>query len=422
MIPTTRDIADTVSHLSSAQSSFTPTKPRSDSAPTMRSPQRTAVPALPIGALSPVSNDTQASAPSLKTPDSAIRASSRVRFAVASGSGSASAPASPRKASPRPAEDIRTPGRHAIQGSPRKSSGARRKDIDEDIQVMPSPRRSDPALIALGKEAAGLIFAELKAKNPVLNKATIIQLGRFETLIPLDKLSPQLRAKVKGEEGDSISHARLIKALFLKPLLDSAVGKTLLAMRAAVMAQYDGDSLTLVDREMREDQDPGFKYRLQLNIEDQGRACAAVALGVAQVAIGNTQFPPDLISLWKSMDRELCDWAKGNPALEAADIRNARANLGFDLLFTRLMLPLASGSKDEAELAIPSMFFASVKNALLAGWPKFVDSFIAAVAAERTAPTGAAPAVKPVVTTTTSASTTSTTATASSRADGNPGD
>ncbi len=268
------------------------------------------------------------------------------------------------------------------------------------------------------------MFAELRATKPLLTMDTINQLGRFETQISLDQLSPALRAKVMDDGSGKISHAKLVKTLFLRPLLDSAVGKTLLAMRAAVMNQYDGDSLTLVDREILDQQDPGFKQRLQLNIEDQGKACAAIALGLTEIAIANTQFPPELIRLWKSMDHELCDWAEGNPALEAADVKKARANLGFDLLLTRLMLPLASGDKDQAQLAIPSMFFASVKNALLAGWPKFVDSFIATVTAERTALTNAAAVMKPGTTTTTSASTTSTTAiaTASPRTNGGPED
>lgn len=276
-----------------------------------------------------------------------------------------------------------SPRRHQIEGSPRKASDWRKRESDGGLRIAPSPRKLNDGLIRLGDEVAKLIFAEMRAKTPVLTKATTDQLGRFETQIPVDKLSPNLLARIPAGTGAQISHAKLIKAVFLPLLCDTEVGKTLLTMRRAVMEQYDGDTLTLVDREMREAEGPGFKDRLLMNIEEQGQACAAIALGMKVTGLAGSKLPAELIVFWKAMDAELCQWAQGNPDLPAAELKKARANLGFDLLFTRLILPLASGGKEDATLAIPSMFFDSVKRALLKNWPVFVESFIDVVSNER---------------------------------------
>ena len=238
-------------------------------------------------------------------------------------------------------------------------------------------------LVRLGAEVSRLVFTEVRAKNPVLTKAIINQIGRFETLISVDKLSPDLRSRINDDSSGKTSHAKLIKALFLPLLTDSEIGKTLLTMRRVVMEQYDGASLTLVDREMREAETPGFKSRMLLNIEAQGKACADITLGLKSPALAASMLPPELIAFWKTMDAELCDWAKKNTDLAAVDLKRARANLGFDLLFTRLILPIACGPKEDAALAIPSMFFDSVKRALLASWPAFIDDFVRTVDADR---------------------------------------
>lgn len=409
--------AEAPSHSSISAIAKPANKPRSGSAPAMSSPPRI-VPSLSLSSVSTSVTSTSGTAshqekilgsttPILKSVTDSPR-SSKVRFIDPTGSQSSSAPSTPHKTSPRPVDEFRSPERNAIKTTPRKRTGSGAKDIDKDIHVPVSPRHLDSSLVNLGDEAAKLIFSEMKAKNPILTNAIINQFGRGDTPITLkqDRVSAQLLKLIDDGSGKT-THAKLIKALFLKTLVESPVGKTLLAMRATVMQQYDGDTLTLVDREMHEGQHPGFKHRLQMNIEDQGKACAAVTLGLDTPDIRSTALPPELIALWKAMDGELCIWAASNPALTAADLKKARANLGFDLLFTRLMLPLASGSKNEAELAIPSMFFASVKNALLAGWPKFVDSFIASVDAKHK-PIDLSVATALKASTTSSASTTTT--------------
>lgn len=217
----------------------------------------------------------------------------------------------------------------------------------------------------------------------MLTTATIDQLGRFETLIPIDSLSAKLRARLPGVSGPTVSHAKLINVLFEPLLAGSEVGKTLATMRRNVMELYDGYTLTLADRIRREETDLGFKERMLNNMAPQAEACAAVTLGVKSIALSESKLPAELIAVWKAMDAELCQWAGRNPDLPPAELKRARANIAFDFLFTRLLLPMASGPKEDAPLAIPVMFFDAVKRALKADWPKFLDSFIRSVDQDR---------------------------------------
>lgn len=319
------------------------------------------------------------SEPTLKSPKSPSGAASNVRFAASSVTIiSTSAPTTPRTTSARQVDDIRSPRRHRIDSSPRKTPDWRKRESGAGLQIVPSPRKLNDELIMLGTEAAKLIFAELRAKNPKLTKAVIIGLARFEAQIPLHKLSAGLRARITDEGGQKISHAKLIRSLFLPLLIATEVGKTMIAMRLTVMSAYEGNNLTLVDVEMRDTEDPGFKKRLEDNLEPQGMGCAQLIFGLSSPELSASKLPAELIAFWRAMDAELCDWAQQNPDLPPSELRSARANLGFDLLFTRLVLPMASGPKEDACLAIPALFFKSVKNALLKDWPKFVDSFIKA--------------------------------------------
>lgn len=386
----------------------TPQKTRSDSSPAklssptipvspvMKSPEAK-VPRLNLSltmddadpATAPVLGEmtaTPSSDPVMKSPKSPSGAASHVRFASSQAVIiSTSAPSTPRAKSARKADEVRSPRRHRIDGSPRKTPDWRKRESDAGLVAVPSPRKINDDLITLGAEAAKLIFAELRAKNPVLTKAVIIQLARFETQIPLDKLSPALRARIASEGGTTISHAKLIKVLFLPLLITTEVGKTLNAMRLTVMNAYEGHSLTLVDVEMHETEEPGFKKRLEDNIEPQGKGCTGLIFGLNAPDLSASKLPAELIAFWKAMDAELCAWANQNPDLSPSELKNARANLGFDLLFTRLVLPMAAGPKEEASLAIPALFFKSVKNALLKDWPKFVYSFIKVVGREQSA-------------------------------------
>lgn len=288
---------------------------------------------------------------------------------------------SPRSESARGSHSVSSARRHRLGSSPQQLISPRARNIDRVSNVPPSPRGANTNLIALGDEAAELIFAACTKAKPQLTPEVVDALGRQDIVVPLQGISTALRMKLNPELGDKQKHLELIKALFLPSLLVTDVGKTLVAMRKMVMMQYDGESLTLAKRLQIEQSDLGFKDRMQANLEQQAKACAAVALGLVgsgQVpSLSASKLPAELISFWKTMDRHLCEWASKNPALGSSQLRKARENLGFDILFTRLLLPVALGPSEESHLVIPMMFYEAVKNALKTDWPAFVDSFIA---------------------------------------------
>lgn len=248
---------------------------------------------------------------------------------------------------------------------------------------MPSPRRPDPELMGLGNETARLILDAMRSALKVLKPEHVASFARTEFKVAITAASPTLLNTVKSETNSVLSHARLINALFAKKLADSQVGKAMLSLRKAVMDQYDGHTFTLKDFDAMEEEQLAFKKRQLLNMEDQAKACAQIFLEVDQYDLSSSKLPPELIAFWKTIDHGLCAWAAENPQLDQKDLSAARSNLGFDLLVTRLALPLLAGPESESHLVIPQQFCSAAKNAIVKNWPDFFDRFLVATGLER---------------------------------------
>jgi hypothetical protein len=380
-------------------------KIRSDSSPAkmvspgMKSPSHPEIPGLFLPSSAQKSSDPtspgsdeptrlQSSEPVLRSPRKKAPGSTRVRFSDTPASGgSVSAPTTPRSKSTQATEQVPSPIRHRIDSSPRKRASLHA--TDEDGKIKPAQRLPDRELIMLGEELAACIFDELMKTHPRLNESDIKSLARTDIKLPWSSLSPALRARIDDDSSGKVSHGKLIKALFLPVVLDSHAGKMMKTMRRLAMEQYDGYALTIADRERIEEESPGFKKRLQDNINGHGIAAVQVTLGLNGAHIGRTALPAELIAFWTAIDRRLQAVAAKNAALDSQLVMTARANLGFDVLFTRLLLPIATGANDESHLVIPQMFFAAVKDAALVQWPAFTASFFAQVAATEALATAA---------------------------------
>lgn len=365
--------------------------PAKFASPVMKTPSRPAVPRLHLPSssqastvtMSPVSDELphlSGSEPVFRTPRKTAPGSARVRFSDApTTGGSSSAPVTPRAKSPRGAETMPSTVRHRIDSSPRKRVSL--QGANDEVNCKSAQPMPDRELLALGEDLATCFFDELRRTHPRLTDSDVKSLARFEIKLPLDSLSPALRARIKDDGSGKVSHAKLIKALFLQPLLDSDAGKTVKTLRKLAMDQYDGNTLTIADRERFEEENPGFKQRLRGNIEGLGIAASQVILGLNGTHIDHSSLPAELIAFWTAMDRGVQALASTNPGLDLQLVANARANLGFDTVFTRLLLTIAAGDDSESHLAIPQMFFAAVKDAILTKWPAFTASFFAKVAA-----------------------------------------
>ncbi len=381
------------------------TKIRSESSPAkiaspaMKSPSRPIVPGLRLPSsaqgsawsVSPGSDELprlSGSEPMVRSPRQTMPGSARVRFSDApTTTGSTSAPVTPRAKSLRAAEAIPSPTRHRIDSSPRKRASL--QSANDDVNIKSAQPMPDRELIALGEELATCIFDELRKTHPRLAESDVRSLARFEIKISLSSLSPALRALIKDDASGKVSHGGLIKALFLQPLRNSDAGKTMKAKRKLAMDQNNGYTLTIADRERIKDKNPGDLEQKRKNIADLGSAASKAILGLNGAHIDRSTLPPELIAFWAAMDRGLQTLAGANPGLDPQLVMVARANLGFDILLTRLLLPIALGSSDESHLVVPQMFFAAVKDAALAEWPAFTASFFAQVTAGMSSVTAA---------------------------------
>lgn len=249
----------------------------------------------------------------------------------------------------------------------------------------------------------------LRAKKSSLTKAAIDQLARSEIMIPMKHASDELRASIGADRNAQFSHSKLFKALFWDPLLASPVGKTIHAMRSSVMNQYGIQGPTVEDISTVEENQPGYKRRQMLNMQDEAKACADVLLGMPVPALSASLLPPELVDCWKSLDQALCEWASDNAGLGASDIKQARNNLAVDLIVTRLVMPLVMGPSGQSNLVVPQLFCSAVKQAILDQWPAFFDDFLVIVARERTA--SGAPSTSKTTTTSATATTVTTTLT-----------
>jgi len=302
---------------------------------------------------------------------------------------STSAPTTPQK-----------PTRAAPEYQPssvRRSIKAPGKDPHTAIQPLPSPRTLDKELMSLADEVPGHVIRAMlgtqdhrgdssddnKVAKP-MRDSDAKTLLRQDLLISVDQFSPALRARLpKSYNKPTISHPELINVLYGQVFSNSPAGKSLAATRKSVMDDYSDNSLTISELAKREQSDPDIRTRYQRNMEDRTNAFADFAFGDKAGRLPGNMISPELFQLWRAMDREL---VKLNMS------RAERELLAFDMLLTRLALRTAKGDDSEASLAIPSLFYNSVKQACKPVFSGFVAKVIAIFDNERPAPsTTAAP-------------------------------
>jgi hypothetical protein len=205
---------------------------------------------------------------------------------------------------------------------------------------------------------------------------------RNDLLISVDQFSPALRARLpKSYNQATISHPELINVLYGQVFANSPAGKSLAATRKSVMDDYSDQSLTLSELATREQSDPDIRHRYQQNMEDRTTAFADFAFGDKASRSPGNIISPELFQLWRAMDREL---------IKLKMSRAERERLAFDMLLTRLVLRTAKGDDSEAALAMPSLFYNSVKQACKPVFPGFVAKAMAIFDAERRAPSNTA--------------------------------
>lgn len=218
------------------------------------------------------------------------------------------------------------------------------------------------------KTAKGLVLR----KDPVNE---IITAGRDKFPIPLESIPKVPREKIMSlkslpDDAVSISHAELLKLLFIQEFRSSEAGKTISngrqqALRSAgsyPTADISSDQTTL----------KAEKNRLTALF---GPHVQKITMSLLGGELSQSGFPPGLIKLWKQFDQKLADWAKKDLRLSDEDLDKMRSALGFDLIVTRLIYPVCIGV-DGARPSLPETSFAdAVRQSTLTSWDAFFQQF-----------------------------------------------
>lgn len=202
----------------------------------------------------------------------------------------------------------------------------------------------------------------------------IIAAGRDKFPIPLDQLTKVLREKIKTlnslpDNATTISHADLLKTLMLEEFKVSTSGKILLsgrqeALRSAGPSQKPNllDDQLLVKTE---------KIRLLTLFK---KPAEQITTNLFNEDLSTSGFPKSLITLWKSFDQKLVEWARGTLQASDEDIEKLRSTLGFDLIVTRLIYPMCIGIGDAEPTLAATSFADAVRQSTLQTWDAFFQA------------------------------------------------
>jgi hypothetical protein len=81
------------------------------------------------------------------------------------------------------------------------------------------------------------------------------------------------------------------------------------------------------------------------------------------------------MTLWKSFDQKLVDWAKVTLKVSDDDLEKLRSALGFDLIVTRLIYPMCIGIGDAEPTLAATSFADAVRQSTLQTWDAFFQAF-----------------------------------------------
>jgi len=303
---------------------------------------------------------------------------------------------SPTKFKASSSSSTTSPKSPASPGSPRPSATPITNKVSQHRRM----KTADVMSVRLGDQPKGLTEQERNALitaypdllistiQPLIFRKTdkglvmrnnpvneIITAGRNKFPIPLESIPKVPREKIMSlkslpDDAVSISHAQLLKLLFIQEFRSSAAGKTISngrqqALRSAgssPTADISSDQTTL----------KAEKNRLTALF---GPHAQKITMSLLGGELSQSGFPPGLIKLWKQFDQKLADWAKKDLRLSDEDLDKMRSALGFDLIVTRLIYPVCIGV-DGARPSLPETSFAdAVRQSTLTSWDAFFQQF-----------------------------------------------
>jgi hypothetical protein len=221
---------------------------------------------------------------------------------------------------------------------------------------------------AYKKTETGLVL-----KNDPIRE--IIASGRNKLQIPLDTLTKVLREKIQvlnslSDEATTISHADLLKTLMLEEFKASTSGKILLSSRQkALRSAGPSGKPNPLDDQRKQKAEKNSLLTLFKNPAEE------ITSSLFNVNISQSGFPQSLMTLWKSFDQKLVDWAKATLKVSDEDLEKLRSTLGFDLIVTRLIYPMCIGIGNAEPTLAATTFADAVRQSTMQAWDIFFQAF-----------------------------------------------
>jgi hypothetical protein len=220
---------------------------------------------------------------------------------------------------------------------------------------------------AYKKTETGLVL-----KNDPIRE--IIASGRNKLQMPLDTLTKVLREKIQvlnslSDEATTISHADLLKTLMLEEFKASTSGKILLSSRQKALGSAGpSQKPNLLDDQLIVKAE---KTRLLTLFK---KPAEQITANLFNEDLSTSGFPKSLITLWKSFDQKLVEWARGTLQASDEDIEKLRSTLGFDLIVTRLIYPMCLGIGNTEPTLAATSFADAVRQSTLQTWDAFFQA------------------------------------------------
>jgi hypothetical protein len=203
----------------------------------------------------------------------------------------------------------------------------------------------------------------------------IIAAGRDKFQIPLATLTKVLREKIQvlnsmSDEATTISHADLLKTLILEEFKVSTSGKILLSSRQkALRSAGPSQKPNPLDDQPRQKAE---KTRLLTLFKEPAEQ---ITTSLFNIDLSQSGFPQSLLTLWKSFDQKLVDWAQETLQVSAEELEKLRSTLGFDLIVTRLIYPMCIGIGDAEPTLAATSFADAVRQSTMQTWEAFFQAF-----------------------------------------------
>lgn len=181
---------------------------------------------------------------------------------------------------------------------------------------------------------------------------------------------PSAEIKIAGKKQYAISHAELLKLLALESVQSSEFGKNLAEKRSAAL---NAPTKTLIlQKQTSAEALDDIKRELKATIAPHGTAVVSATFAGGWQHAG---LPAGLLDLWQAFDLMLLDWATKELKLARSAIDEICSMLGFDLIVTRLIYPLALGVNDAKPSLAAIRFADAVREAMLKQWPALFNDF-----------------------------------------------